>query len=47
MVAGSGASMNKRRHLKLMTGVAVVVLIGSFIGTGDIYMWALHKLVLD
>jgi hypothetical protein len=39
--------MNKRVKMKKLSGLAVVMLIGTFIGTGDIYMWALNKLVLD
>ena len=39
--------MSKRKKLKRISGLALVVAIGTFIGTGDVYMWALNKVMID
>jgi len=39
--------MTKRTKIKKVSGLAVVVMIGALIGTGDLYMWALNKVMID
>lgn len=39
--------MSNIKKLKKIFGFALAVLIGTFIGTGDVYMWVVNKVMID